>query len=469
MLNQELDIFDLKRIQVRHSKGEFIKMGQAAQSRINSKEICNYHSVDRDPLQYIQSTESKMIQELLPLRHGRMMANPFTFYRGTAELMEEDLKHQGQSQVATILCGDAHVNNFGFYASPERQLLFGLNDFDEARIGNWESDLKRLLVSVQLAGQLNGFSQADLTDLMEKITRTYRHAIKRSNRQSLSQIYYFQFRYQNMVDIVKEMGDEHSTDQLANILQKILDKSQRSNSEQIVKKMCAVDKDGHLRFKDNEPRARHVSPARYQEILSGYRKYRDNAREDSRVLLANFAVEDIIRYSVGVGSFGTRCYLILLTGNDGSHLVLQVKEALPLRYNMLAMPVATSIASGPRSGRRIVTAQRTLQSSSDPFLAPTNFAGRSYYVRQFRDMKESINVQKLDLESYTLYCETCALLLATAHYRTPVAPMIRGYLKHQKVLDKGLAQWSLEYSHQVEKDFARFSQAIKNGELAAVK
>lgn len=326
MLNQELDIFDLKRIQVRHSKDEFIKMGQAAQSRINSKEICNYHSVDRDPLQYIQSTESKMIQELLPLRHGRMMANPFTFYRGTAELMEEDLKHQGQSQVATILYGDAHVNNFGFYASPERQLLFGLNDFDEARIGNWESDLKRLLVSVQLAGQLNGFSQADLTDLMEKITRTYRHAIKRSNRQSLSQIYYFQFRYQNMVDIVKEMGDEHSTDQLANILQKILDKSQRSNSEQIVKKMCAVDKDGHLRFKDNEPRARHVSPARYQEILSGYRKYRDNAREDIRVLLANFAVEDIIRYSVGVGSFGTRCYLILLTGNDGSHLVLQVKE-----------------------------------------------------------------------------------------------------------------------------------------------
>lgn len=469
MLNQELDIFDLKKIQVRHTKDEFIKLGEAAQSRINSKEISTYHTVDRDPLQYIQLTESKMIQELLPLRHGRMMANPFTFYRGTAEIMEEDLRHQRQSQVFTILCGDAHVNNFGFYASPERQLLFGLNDFDEARIGNWESDLKRLLVSVELAGQLNGFSQSELTDLMEQTTKTYRHAIKRSNRLSLSQIYYFQFRYQNMVDIVNEMGGEHSDDQLANILQKIMSKSQRSNSEQIVKKMCITDKDGHLRFKDNEPRARHVSPVRYQEILSGYQKYRDHAREDIRVLLANFGVEDIIRYSVGVGSFGTRCYLVLLTGNDGSHLVLQIKEALPIRYNLLSMPLNTSIANGPRAGRRIVTAQRTLQSSSDPFLAPTNFAGRSYYVRQFRDMKESINVQKLDLESYTLYCETCALLLATAHYRTPIAPMIRGYLKHQKSLDKGLAQWSLEYSHQVEKDFERFRQAIKNGQLAAVK
>ena len=438
MLNQQLDIFDLKKIQVHHSKTELIKMGEAAQSRINSKELSTYHAVDRDPLQYIQFTESKMIQELLPLRHGRMMVNPFTFYRGTAELMEEDLKHQGQSGVLAILCGDAHVNNFGFYASPERQLLFGLNDFDEARIGNWESDLKRLLVSVELAGQLNGFSQNDLTDVMEKTTKTYRHAIKRSNRQSLSQIYYFQFRYQNMVDIVKEMGDEHSTDQLANILQKILTKSQRSNSEQIVKKMCVTDENGHLHFKDNEPRARHVSQTRYQEIISGYQKYRDYAREDIRVLLANFRVEDIIRYSVGVGSFGTRCYLVLLTGTDNSHLVLQIKEAMPLRYNLLAMATDAAIASGPRSGRRIVTAQRTLQSSSDPFLAPTSFAGRSYYVRQFRDMKESIKVEKLDLESFTLYCETCALLLATAHFRTPIAPMIRGYLKHQKFLDKGL-------------------------------
>lgn len=120
------------------------------------------------------------------------------------------------------------------------------------------------MVSVELAGQVNGFSQADLTDLIQQITKTYRHAIKRSNRQSLSQIYYFQFRYQNMVDIVKEMGDKHSNDQLANILQKILDKSQRSNSEQIVKKMCETNKDGHLRFKDNEPCARHVSPVRYQ-------------------------------------------------------------------------------------------------------------------------------------------------------------------------------------------------------------
>ncbi|KRM27127.1 hypothetical protein FD32_GL000084 [Limosilactobacillus panis DSM 6035] len=147
-----------------------------------------------------------MIPELLPLRHKRMLASRFSFFRGTAELMEQDLKKQAQSNIPIVISGDAHVNNFGFYASPERQLLFGLNDFDEARIGNWESDLKRLLVSAELAGEENGFAKENLYDLLQLTTKTYRHAIKRANRMTLSDVFYFSFEINDMIRTIDSLG-----------------------------------------------------------------------------------------------------------------------------------------------------------------------------------------------------------------------------------------------------------------------
>lgn len=460
-----LDIFNLRRIQLSQTKDQLIKMGEERQQQLPSSALAAFHQVDRDPVEAIKKTESKMIKELLPLRHQRMVVSPFTFFRGTAELMEKDLKAQTQSNIPLIICGDAHVNNFGFYASPERELLFGLNDFDEARIGNWESDLKRLLVSVQLAGEDNGFDQDSLYKLLKRTTKTYRHAIKQANKQNLFGHYYYSFGYEDMINSLQSFNDDGSTKQIHHIMKKILKKSQNSNSEEIVKKMCTLQENGEYGFNDNPPRAKHLSTQRYQELLIGFHHYRQNVHPDLQVFLANFHISDIIRYSVGVGSFGTRCYLFLLTGNDGSHLVLQMKEAMPLRYNLIQLPVNQAIANGQRAGRRIMTAQRTLQSSSDPFLAATHFAGRSYYIRQFRDMKESIKVNKLDLESFTLYCETCALLLAMAHYQSPTAPIIRGYLKHQKDLDKGFANWTVEYANQVHKDYHAFMEALENHQI----
>lgn len=462
MINQKLDIFDLRKIQVNKTKTELERTGKKQQKEISSELISTFVPVDRDPVKSILLTESNMIPELLPLRHERMTANRFSFFRGTAELMERDLKQQYQSGLPIIICGDAHVNNFGFYASPERKLLFGLNDFDEARIGNWESDLKRLLVSAELAGEENGFAKDDLYNLLQLTTKTYRHAIKNANKMNLSELFYFSFAYEDMGEAIESFGDAQ---QMQEILDKILKKSQRSNSEEIIQKMATINNQGNLVFRDNPPRARHLSAIRYQQIVQGYNRYRESASADVRVLLANFHISDIIRYSVGVGSFGTRCYLIMLTGNDGSHLVLQVKEAMPLRYNLLNLPVQQAIKNGGMAGQRIVTAQRVLQSSSDPFLGSTTFAGRSYYIRQFRDMKESINVTKLDFESFQLYCQTCAFLLAMAHFQSPTAPMIRGYLKHQKKLDTGLANWSLNYVDQVTSDFEEFKNALAKGHL----
>lgn len=459
MSELQLDIFDLKKLQLDKSKKELEETGRKRQAQVTSQQLATFVPVDRDPVAAIKMTESKMIPELLPLRHQRMLANRFSFFRGTAELMEQDLKQQYQSNIPTVISGDAHVNNFGFYASPERKLLFGLNDFDESRIGNWESDLKRFLVSAELAGEENGFDRDRLHDLLKLTTKTYRHAIKRANRLPLSEVFYYSFEINDMIDTISALGD--GSDQMNYRLQKIFKKSQHSNSEEIIQKMGTINEEGDLVFRDNPPRAKHLGAILYQQLVAGYNFYRQNAREDIRVLLANFHITDIIRYSVGVGSFGTRCYLILLTGLDGSHLVLQVKEALPLRYNLLNLQVQEAVQRGMKAGRRIVTAQRVLQSSSDPFLASTRFGGRSYYVRQFRDMKESINVAKLDFDSFQLYCQVCALNLAMAHSQSPTSPMIRGYLKHQKALDTGLADWSLAYVEQVTKDYQAFLKAVK--------
>lgn len=455
-----LDIFDLKRVKINHTKDELERAGKHRQKEISSEKLATFVPVHRDPVAAIHQTESKMIPELLPLRHQRMLASRFAFFRGTAELMEQDLKQQYQSNLPIVICGDAHVNNFGFYASPERKLLFGLNDFDEARIGNWESDLKRLLVSIDLAGSENGLKSDELDQILKLTTKTYRHAIKNANKLSLPEVFYFSFEIHDMIDTIKQLGD--APHQMEKILQKIIKKSQHSNSAEIVRKKSTINSQGQLMFQDNPPRARHLSANRYRQVVAGYERYRDNVRQDIRVYLANFHITDIIRYSVGVGSFGTRCYLLLLTGIDGTHLVLQIKEALPLRYNLLSLKVQQAIDNGMQAGRRIVTAQRVLQSTSDPFLASTRFGNRSYYVRQFRDMKESIKLNRLDRESYQLYCQTCALCLAMAHAQSPTSPMIRGYLRHQKVLDTALIDWTHHYVQQVDQDYQAFKDYIQS-------
>lgn len=460
MDQQRLDIFDLKKIKINKSKAELEQVGKQRQKEVSSQELSTFVPVNRDPVAAIEHTEAKMIPELLPMRHQRMLASRFSFFRGTAELMERDLKQQYQSNMPVVICGDAHVNNFGFYASPERKLLFGLNDFDEARIGNWESDVKRLLVSIELAGEENGFKKSDLYKLLQLTTKTYRHAIKSANKLPLSTVFYYSFEIHDMIENINKLGDGDTPEQMATVLQNILKKSQHSNSEEIIRKMGTINNRGQLVFRDNPPRAKHLSAAAYQAVTSGYEKYRENVRQDIKVYLANFHITDIIRYSVGVGSFGTRCFLILLTGIDGSHLVLQVKEAMPLRYNLLTLQVQQAIANGLQAGQRIVTAQRVLQSTSDPFLASTKFGQRSYYVRQFRDMKESIRIDKLDLDSYRLYCQTCAFCLAMAHAQSPTSPMLRGYLRHQKSLDQGLADWALHYVAQVDQDYQVFKEHV---------
>lgn len=330
------DLFNQNQLSPHLSKQALFDLGVARQQAVPSRELAAYVPVDRNPLDLIAATESQMLPDLLALRHQRMGVSPFTFFRGTAELMEHDLAEQSHSGIQVIISGDAHVNNYGFYASPERKLLFGLNDFDEARIGNWEDDLKRLLVSTYLAGQSNGFSERDLLPILTNVTRTYRHGVKYANALTLPERFYFSYEIHDMMATIDRISDDQPH-KISTILEKILKKSPQKNSEQVIAKLTTADEEGRRYFIEQAPRAKRVPQAIKEQLIRGYHRYLKNTREDVRVYLTNFTVDDVIRYAVGVGSFGTHCYLMLLSGNDGSHLVLQVKEALPLRASLTAL------------------------------------------------------------------------------------------------------------------------------------
>ncbi|WP_201331316.1 DUF2252 family protein, partial [Lactobacillus nasalidis] len=330
--HQEIETFKIDQMFIGSSQEELIRQGEDRRREHPIAAISTFKPVERDVVQLIKLTEEKMIPELLGMRHQRMMQNPFSYFRATAGIMEKDLRQfpECQSHIPVIICGDAHLTNFGFFASPERQLLFGLNDFDEARIGNWEFDLKRLLTSVVLTGRINGYPKDQLDMILAETVHAYRRGIKYSN--SLPLLDRFNLSY----SVDRLLGEVTESEQMKRVLQKVATRAPKNNSDAVVKKFTEKTADGRLRFKDNPPRARHVPQKTYDELLKGMEEYQTGARDDVRVLLINYEVTDIIRYSVGVGSWGTRCYLALLTGKDGSHLVLQIKEALPLRYNLAA-------------------------------------------------------------------------------------------------------------------------------------
>lgn len=446
--------FNTDQLRLKANKKDLIKAGEKEAKKTPIEKVAKYKAVDRDAVKMIKSQEDSMIPELMPMRHERMMKNPFTFFRGTVEIMEYDLRHGSQTAIPVMTCGDAHLNNFGFFASPERQLMFGLNDFDEARVGHWENDLKRLMVSSQLTGEINGYSQETNKKILEKTAKSYEEGIKYANELKIMERFYLDYKID---DLFKYVSDDQ---QMIKVLKKIETKAPKNNSDKAVKKFTE-EKDGKRRFKENPPRARRISDDTYQALLKAFDKYRHNVNTDIQVLLANFKVSDIIRYSVGVGSFGTRCYLVLLTGKDDSHLVLQIKEALPSKFDMLNLSNKEAHQQGYEEGRRVITGQRILQTFYDPFLGYTEAGERSFYVRQFRDMKDSIDATKLDQESFSAYSSLCAFILAIAHYQSPTAPMIYGYIDASKKFAKNMTQWALDYAEQVHQDYDAFEKYLR--------
>ncbi|WP_420812596.1 DUF2252 domain-containing protein [Lacticaseibacillus porcinae] len=403
--------------------------------------------ITRSAPHFIHTIESHLIAELLPMRHQRMLAGPAAFFRGTAELMAYDLRHEVNSGIEVLSSGDAHLQNFGFYASPERQLLFDLNDFDEAAVLPFEYDVKRLATSVYLLGAQMHFDADQMDTLVKQVVRIYRKSLKTSFKQTQLERFYTTSEVHALIGGIDAKA--------AGLIDKIVTKAKSRDQASVIKKYTQRTASGQLRFKVSPPRSIHVEADTEVSLMQGLLAYRETTRADVNLLLHQYHVTDMIRHSVGIGSFGTHCYLVLLMGPNGSSIVLQIKEALPDRHHLSLQTDSASLQSETQAGQRIIAATQILQKASDPFLGWMTIGKRSFYVRQFRDMKESVDVTKLNFEQFQAYSEICAQLLAKAHAQSPQAAVICGYLN--KDFDAVIQSWCLDYLHQVVNDFAAFA------------
>jgi len=453
---------DLTELHVTHDVKTLHQNGKSRRDKVPFAHLGVYKVSTRDANAAIKRVEAALIPELIPMRHQRMAASAFAFFRGTAEVMAGDMVHQTRSKINVVASGDAHIGNFGFYASPERRLLFDLNDFDEAGVNSFEFDLKRLLVSIVLAGEANGFKDSKLIKLVERASEVYQFGINKAMSFTTLDRFYVS---SEIHELFREM--QVDAEPIA-FVQPIIKKAMQHDSERVVEKFTTTDALGHVMFRDVPPKSIHVTDETYKAIEAGINDYRQTTRPDVNLLLSNYHVTDIIRHSVGVGSFGTRCYLVLFTSNDNSHLVLQVKEALPTREFILPDKKRITLAQEIDEGQRIIDAQRILQKASDPFLGHFNLNDHSYYVRQFRDMKESIDLTALDWQNFKLYAQACAYLLALSHAQSPTVPAIQGYIGNKDEFNTAMSEWTAEYVNQVKQDYQNFVEALANHQFEPV-
>jgi uncharacterized protein (DUF2252 family) len=444
-----------------------------------------------DPIALLEQQNRTREPDLVPVRHGRMMVSPFTFFRGAARVMAADLRNSPTATLDTQLCGDAHVLNFGVFASPERQLMFDLNDFDETLPGPFEYDVKRMATSVAIAGRTNGFAKADVREATLASVTAYREAMLNFADMGTMDIWYAHLGEDDVMRALRsgvlEATKAAKTKKKQKKAQKVGRKA-ANNAEQEARKARTRDSlqalsqlgekvDGSYRIVSQPPL---VVPAR--ELASTYdmspdrvastihqqfREYRASLQDDRRILLERFQIIDVARKVVGVGSVGTRAFIVLLQGRDSNDpLFLQVKEATS----------SVLEASLPRSryrqaGERVVQGQRMMQAFSDIYLGWTRGVdvNRYYYWRQLRDMKGSATVETMAPPALVFYARICAWTLARAHARSGDPVAIGAYLGKTDRFDRAIADFSQRYADQNERDYKEFLNAIKSGRLQATE
>lgn len=430
--------------------------GKEVRAKIPFSKQAVFHSVDRDPVAMIESQNHFRISELIPMRREKMAASPFAFFRGTALLMAHDLSYQAQSGIHVTLCGDAHIGNFGFYASPERRLIFDLNDFDEAAPGPWEWDLKRLITSIIIGAHDLGFDDKKIKIAALQAASFYRKGLDlMSDMTSLER--YFIIGDEEL--FLKSFSDTSQEE-----VEKIIHKAKTRTSKQVISKMTETDQFGRRIFIESPPITTHLNPKLIDEVELYFRQYLNTVRPDIKMLLSQHVLTDIARRVVGVGSIGTQCYLLVLTCEDESHLVLQIKQANEsaiAQYNQKNFTTPDTMVHGLGNGYRVVSHQQILQATSDPFLGYfSTDGGLDFYVRQFRDMKGTIDLADLDFGTFKQYVANCGLSLARAHVQSPYSNWINGYLGDSDGFDHALYDWCQSYSKQVYQDYEVYTKSL---------
>ena len=413
------------------------------------------------PLSLIKESDKGRLPELVPIRHGRMLKSPFTFYRGAALNMAADLATTPVSGPRVQACGDAHLLNFGVYASPERRMIFDINDLDETLPAPWEWDLKRLAASFVLACRSNGLSDDDARDATLTCVRSYREHMAEFSRMRALDVWYARL---DVEDILPQIKNAESRKRFRKRLAKA---RKRSVTEHDFPTLADTASDS-VAIRDNPPLIYHWNELQKNEytanIHEAYALYRDSLPEERRVLLDRFEIKDVAIKVVGVGSVGTFCAIVLLMAAEDDPLFLQVKQA---NASVLEPYAGKSVYAN--HGERVVRGCRLMQAASDLFLGWTEGRlGRHTYIRQLRDMKTKILVELFGLTDMLQYAELCGFTLARAHARSGESALISGYVGQSDSFDKAIAQFSIAYADQSERDHAVLMKAVRRGDLEVV-
>ncbi len=437
------------------SQQELIQTGRELRKRVPRRSLATLGDRPRDPLGILDAQNSTRVQSLIPLRTERMSASAFAFYRGTAALMAADLADDPHTGLLVAACGDAHVSNFGFYASRTRNLMFDLNDFDESAWAPWEWDLKRLVASVVIGARHSGRSDEVTDRATVGAVMAYRHVLNEAMALSPTQRFFTHFDAEAGMDRLK--GDSKR------VLQAAIRSAQKRTGERAVRRLTTKDADGRMRFIERPPTMTRMDPEAERDLHVYVERWHETAAQDVRLLVQHYDVADVARRVVGVGSVGTRCSLVLMQDQDDHALILQSKEAnvsVLEQYGRITQPERlTAAIASHGEGARVVAMQRILQSVSDPFLGYLRGAQADLYVRQFNDMKGGIEVDQIEDRPFIQYAQACAATLARAHSQSPGAAAIVGYLGSGKVAAEAITAWSHAYADLSAKDFEAFLAA----------
>nr|WSY55465.1 DUF2252 domain-containing protein [Streptomyces sp. NBC_00886] len=432
--------------------------GRAARKRVPRSAHAGWvPSVDRpDPVAVLERQGRDRLTELLPIRYGRMAASPFAFLRGSAAVMAADLAAQPHTGLTVQLCGDAHLLNFGLYASPERALLFDLNDFDETFPGPFEWDVKRLAASVAVAGRENGHSDEKAHRAALEATAAYRTGLRRLARKGELAVWYDRIDADSLLPLVRSARNRRK-------VESSLTRARRRTSLHAVGKLTEIV-DGRRRIVQDPPLLEPAGAPDMAALRKIFSDYRSTLSEERRLLLDRYRFVDAARKVVGVGSVGTRCFILLLAGRDQDDpLFLQIKEA---RRSVLE----EHLPSGPyvHPGHRVVAGQRLLQAASDIFLGwMTGPQGRAFYWRQLRDMKGSADVAGMSPAELTAYARLCGTALARAHARSGDRIAIAAYLGGTDTFEHAVADFASAYAGQTTADHAALGAAVAAGVVTA--
>ncbi len=448
--------------------------GKAARAEVPRESHAQWEPpADRpDPVDLLASQGASRVPDLVPVRYGRMMETPFTYYRGAALPMASDLARTPATGMIVQACGDAHLSNFGLFGSPERKLVFDVNDFDETLPAPWEWDVKRLAASLEVAARDNGFSDKDRRKIVVASAQRYRQVMRQLAGESNLNVWYTQVD----MDEFRARFDGLLKQTQRKALDKGLAKARTRDSMQELGKLTQLE-DGQPRIIPDPP---VIVPLRdllgdlagaidiEKELKDLVAKYRRTLQADRRVLLEQYEFADMARKVVGVGSVGTRCWIVLMLGRDENDpLFLQVKEA---EESVLARFAGSSRYDN--QGERVVNGQRLMQAASDIFLGwqratGLDGQGRDFYIRQLRDWKFSVDIAAMVPRGLRLYGELCGLTLARAHARSGDEIAIAAYMGGSGAFDNAIGDFAAAYADQNERDFEAFTAAIASGRLVA--